>query len=76
MAILVTKPMSEAEAYVAEGAREISERLQQLLRQHRRRRGAEIARVAADHPVVAAAAFLAGALLAVLLADRLIAGQR
>jgi hypothetical protein len=74
MAAMVTEPMSEAEAYVTEGAREIAERLQVLLRQHRRARrlaALDLARAAAGHPIAAAAAFVAGALLVLLVADRL-----
>ncbi len=79
MAPQITKSMSEAEAYVAEGAREISERLQDLLRQHRKSRplrSRDLARAAAEHPVAAAAAFVLGAVLAALLADRLICRAR
>ncbi len=79
MASMVAKPMSEAEAYVAEGAREISERLQALLLQHRgsRPRGATaVIRAAAEYPVAAAAAFVVGAILAGFLADRLICRAR
>ena len=74
MATMVTKPMSEAEAYVAEGAREISQRLQDLLRQHRRarRRSPDLLRSATEHPVAAIAAVIAGVVLAALVASQLI----
>ncbi|HTK35313.1 MAG TPA: hypothetical protein VL358_08530 [Caulobacteraceae bacterium] len=73
MATTVNKPLSEAEAYVVEGAREISERLQDLILQHRRprRRSADLVRAAADHPIAAGSAFVIGAILAAFLADRL-----
>jgi hypothetical protein len=77
MATTIAKPMSEAEAYLAEGAREISERLQDLLlqaRQSRPRRQPDLVRAAAEHPV--ATAFVAGVVLAVLLAGGLIARPR
>lgn len=77
MATMVTKSMSEAEAYVAEGAREISERLGDLLRQHRRARGPkDLLRIAADYPVAITAAFVIGAVLAGFIADRLIGRSR
>ena len=70
----VVQPMSEAEAYVAEGAREISKRLRELLDQRRRSRRTaprEFLCLAASHPVVSAAALIAGAMLALVVADRL-----
>jgi hypothetical protein len=79
MATLVTKPMSEAEAYMAEGAREISERLRALMRQHRRarqKRAADLVLAAAGNPLTAAIAIVAGAVLAGLLASRLIDRER
>ena len=79
MATLVTHPISEAEAYVAEGAREIGEQLKRLLHQHRRSRPfrpADLFRSVAEYPVAAAAALVVGAVLAGVLADRLIARNR
>ena len=79
MATMVNQPISEAEAYVAEGAREISERLQHLIRQRRKARPRhtdDLVRAAVEHPDATAAAFVVGALLAALLADRLICRTR
>jgi hypothetical protein len=68
-------PLSEAEAYVAQGVREIAEHLESLSRQVPRPRRSEVRRLlenVSEYRLVAAVAVMAGAAFAAMLAGRLI----
>jgi hypothetical protein len=78
----MTKPLfhhvTDAEAYVAEGARDIADRLHSLSQRvyPRRRRSPIFVRHMTEHPIATAVVVAVAAALVTLFADRLVARRR